>query len=130
MSTQSMTTAPSESSRRKAALESKLLELLSTLGERDELQIEYLADRIDRISSGTDREIAVRRLDTLTRLIHDVQSALLRIEEGSYGFCEQCESQIQRKRLDAVPWARLCISCQSHAEVATRDGKLALRHAA
>src|SRR6476619_2156677 len=72
-------------------------ELLGAFGQRDELRIEHLADRIDRISSSMDHEITVRRLDTLTHLIHAVQSALLRIKEGSYGFCEQCKSQIQPK---------------------------------
>ena len=130
MTTQSTTTTAADSSRRKAALESKLQELLAAFGEREELWFGHLADPIDRICSSTDREITVRRLDMLTHLIHDVQSALLRIKEGSYGFCERCESQIQPKRLDAVPWARLCIRCQSQAEAATREPKPALRQAA
>ena len=94
---------PADSSRRKAAIESKLRELQGAFGGRDGFRIEHLADRIDRISSSMDHEITVRRLSTLTHLIHAVQSALLRIKEGSYGFCEQCKSQIQPKRLDAVP---------------------------
>ncbi len=41
-----------------------------------------------------------------------IQEALGRIEDGSYGSCTHCESLIQPKRLEAVPWTRLCIQCQ------------------
>jgi DnaK suppressor protein len=130
MATRQIKRTPADLSRRKTALESRLQELLRASGERDELRIEYLADPIDQISSRTDREVIVQRLDSVTRLVHDVQSALSRIREGSYGFCENCESEIQRNRLDAIPWARLCIRCQSRAETVGGDGGLTLRHAA
>ena len=130
MATRAITTTLVESSLRKGALESKHGELLGALSERDELRIEYLADRLDRVASSRDREITVRRLDTITRLIHDIRYALLRIEEGSYGFCEQCESPIQPKRLDAVPWSSLCISCQSQTEAGSGEHKLVVKRAA
>jgi len=128
MATQSITAPLVKASGRKAALEAKLGELLGAIREHDELRIEYLADSVDRVSSSSDREITVQRLDTITGLIRDVESALLRIQEGSYGFSEQCDSPIQPRRLDVVPWARLCINCQSQAEVATRERKPALKH--
>jgi DnaK suppressor protein len=114
----------------KGALESKLGELLGALSERHELRIEYLADRLDRVTSSRDRQITVRLLDTITGLIHDIRYAHPRIEEGSYGFCEQCGSAIQPKRLDVVPWARLCISCQSQTEAGTREHKVVVKRAA
>jgi len=45
-----------------------------------------------------------------------VREALERIEDKSYGTCANCESAIQPKRLEAVPWTRLCIQCQDLLE--------------
>lgn len=101
---------------RKAALRGKLNELFAQRGQLDELQIEHAADPLDQIRSGLDREIVVSQLDRQARSMHDVQTALAKIEEGSYGLCEQCEEPISARRLDAVPWARLCIACQARAE--------------
>jgi DnaK suppressor protein len=46
------------------------------------------------------------------KLLREVQDALLRINQGTYGICHECEEPISAKRLDAVPWAKYCISCQ------------------
>ena len=45
-------------------------------------------------------------------LLRQVEFALERITEGVYGICAECEKPISPKRLDAVPWAKFCISCQ------------------
>jgi DnaK suppressor protein len=45
-----------------------------------------------------------------------IQEALERIEEKSYGICVNCENVIHPKRLEAVPWTRLCIQCQDLLE--------------
>lgn len=45
-----------------------------------------------------------------------IQEALDRIENSSYGICVNCENTIQPKRLEAVPWTRLCIQCQELLE--------------
>ena len=66
MVSQSITTTLVKSNLLKGALESKLGELLGALSERDELGIEYLADRLDRVTSSRDRQITVRPLDTIT----------------------------------------------------------------
>src|ERR1700692_4754539 len=105
------TITAAETRRRKAALESKLKELVGVSSQREELRIDYVADPLDQVRSSTDREMAVQRLGRQSRLIHDVQSALATIEDGTYGICERCEEPIPRKRLDAIPWARLCVRC-------------------
>lgn len=125
-----MTITAAESKRRKVALELKLRELLDVTREREVLRIEYLADPTDQVRSNTDRDMAVQRLDHGTHLIHDVQSALAKIEKRIYGHCERCEEPIPRKRLDAVPWARLCAPCQSEAEAVERDKKPTFEDAA
>jgi RNA polymerase-binding transcription factor DksA len=65
-----------------------------------------------------------------SRLVRDIRTALAAIEEGSYGQCQDCEEPIPRRRLDAVPWARLCVPCQSKVEAAREDGMAALSDAA
>lgn len=46
------------------------------------------------------------------RVLQLVKEALERIEKSSFGICVNCEEEISPKRLDAVPWARLCLQCQ------------------
>ena len=49
-------------------------------------------------------------------LLGKVRHALLRIEAGAYGICESCESEIAPARLEAMPFSRLCVSCQAERE--------------
>ncbi len=46
------------------------------------------------------------------KLLREISEALHRIEQGTYGTCLECEEPISPKRLDAVPWARYCVTCQ------------------
>ncbi len=46
------------------------------------------------------------------KLLREISDALRRMEHGTYGVCPECEEPISAKRLDAVPWARYCVSCQ------------------
>jgi DnaK suppressor protein len=46
------------------------------------------------------------------KLLREIQDALRRIQQGSYGICHRCEEPISGKRLDAVPWAKFCVPCQ------------------
>ena len=48
--------------------------------------------------------------------LKEINAALERISEGTYGICEECEEEIALPRLNAVPTARLCITCQRKAE--------------
>ena len=50
------------------------------------------------------------------RLLREVVAALGKIEDGTFGSCERCGEPIAEKRLDAVPFARYCITCQRLAE--------------
>ena len=45
-----------------------------------------------------------------------INEALTRIADGEYGICQNCEKEINPKRLDAVPWARYCLDCQELVE--------------
>jgi DnaK suppressor protein len=46
------------------------------------------------------------------KLLREVEEALARVEQETYGICQDCEEPISAKRLAAVPWARYCIACQ------------------
>lgn len=116
--------------RRRAVLESKLEDLLKLAGDREGLEIQPMADPLDQVQSNTDRDMAVETLNQQARSIHDIGSALARIEEGSYGRCERCDEQIPAKRLDALPWARMCVQCQSATEAEAHEGGTAIHSAA
>jgi len=107
---------PADTGRCKAALERKFRELASLPGRADELHIESLADPMDKIQTNVDRDIAVVELDHRASVLREVREALAKMAGGDYGNCEHCGVPIVPKRLDAVPWARLCLSCQSDAE--------------
>jgi DnaK suppressor protein len=102
---------------RRRILEEKLAELTSAIIPRDELQVEILPDAIDQVQSNTARELSSRRLDNQSRLIRELRDAMRRMDQGTYGVCEECEAAIAPRRLDAVPFARLCIRCQEQAEI-------------
>jgi len=73
-------------------------------------------DLADRASSETDRAIELRARDRQRKLISKIDSALQRIEEGTYGYCEETGEPIALKRLDARPIATLSIEAQERHE--------------
>jgi DnaK suppressor protein len=73
-------------------------------------------DLADRASSETDRAIELRARDRQRKLIAKIDSALQRIEEGTYGYCEETGEPIALKRLDARPIATLSIEAQERHE--------------
>ena len=46
--------------------------------------------------------------------IREIQAALVRVEAGTYGTCERCDGTIRLPRLEAIPYARLCVDCHGH----------------
>jgi len=46
------------------------------------------------------------------KLLREIAGALRRMDQGAYGVCMECEEPISTKRLDAVPWAKYCVTCQ------------------
>ncbi|WP_341988450.1 RNA polymerase-binding protein DksA [Azorhizobium sp. AG788] len=73
-------------------------------------------DLADRASSETDRSIELRARDRQRKLIAKIDSALQRIEDGSYGFCEDTGEPISLKRLEARPIATLSVEAQERHE--------------
>jgi DnaK suppressor protein len=73
-------------------------------------------DIADRASSETDRAIELRARDRQRKLIAKIDAALSRIEDGTYGYCEETGEPIALKRLDARPIATLSVEAQERHE--------------
>jgi DnaK suppressor protein len=73
-------------------------------------------DLADRASSETDRAIELRARDRQRKLISKIDAALQRIEDGTYGYCEETGEPITLKRLEARPIATLSIEAQERHE--------------
>jgi len=73
-------------------------------------------DIADRASIETDRSLELRTRDRARKLINKIDEALLRIEDGSYGFCEESAEPISVSRLEARPIATLSIEAQERHE--------------
>ncbi|WP_306257717.1 RNA polymerase-binding protein DksA [Pararhizobium sp. IMCC21322] len=73
-------------------------------------------DLADRASSETDRAVELRARDRQRKLISKIDAALARIEDGSYGYCEETGERISLKRLDARPIATMSVEAQERHE--------------
>jgi DnaK suppressor protein len=93
-----------------------LREIDDGLRERREGAKEDGMDTYDLASEERDREIDFILSDREREKLQAIDDVLGRIEEGSYGICDSCESEIAPGRLDALPFTRLCVSCQSERE--------------
>ena len=74
------------------------------------------ADLADRATSETDRALELRTRDRQRKLIAKIDEALRRIEEGTYGYCEETGEPISLSRLDARPIATLSLEAQERHE--------------
>jgi len=75
-----------------------------------------LADLADRATSESDRALELRTRDRQRKLIAKIDAALRRLEEGTYGFCEETGDQISLRRLEARPIATLSLEAQERHE--------------
>ena len=80
-----------------------------------------IPDVADRASEETDRALELRTRDRERKLLRKIDSALLRIDDGSYGYCDETGEEIGLKRLEARPVATLCLEAQERRELAERQ---------
>ena len=106
-------------------LNERKLELLNEAGKTVDGMDENgnFPDPTDRASMESDRSFTLRIRDRERKLIAKIEEALRRLEDGSYGVCEQCGEKIGAARLKARPVTTLCIDCKSVQEVAERKNK-------
>ena len=70
----------------------------------------------DTATETYDRELDYTLEENAEHVLSDIDAALKRIEDGTYGICTNCGKQIPEERLEARPWATLCIDCQRQRE--------------
>jgi DnaK suppressor protein len=80
-------------------------------------------DTYDLASEERDREISFILTDRERERLQGIQDALERVDEGTYGMCESCESDIAPARLEALPFSRLCVSCQADREKEAKNSR-------
>lgn len=100
----------------KEALLAKLNELAKAGHGTDDLAVENTADSLDVTRLVMDRDVLVHNLNHESSVISAVKAALQRVETNDFGICITCEEPIGKKRLEALPWAPRCVTCQGLAE--------------
>ena len=73
-------------------------------------------DIVDRANNAYNRELMFSLSDSERNTLLQIENALRRMDEGTYGRCANCGQNIAIARLEALPWARFCVDCQELAE--------------
>lgn len=107
--------------RRRAALTGRRDDLRRELTDHgadpdsDGLTFDDDAGFADRSHSTEERSRLVALVGSLRNELREVERALEKLDDGGYGICERCGEPIGEDRLDAIPWATLCIDCKRKA---------------
>ena len=86
-----------------------------------ELSDDGVKDTVDMSLMDVNKELALRLGERDSQMIADIDQALLRIQEGSYGACARCGKPIDERRLEALPTARYDAACQAIIEAANGE---------
>ncbi len=94
----------------------EILESLSNHNNEELNEKSGVEDAADIVTSELSRETVYKlsQVDRETLFLIDI--ALKKIDSGTYGVCEECGAPIGEKRLEAIPWVRLCIECSQNEE--------------
>lgn len=85
--------------------------------DQTRLREESVADAEDLSTQNTSSHQQLSILEVRNQMRLQLDAALQRLDEGTYGICEDCQTPISEERIKAVPFARRCIDCQRHAEL-------------
>lgn len=98
--------------------EQTLLEIKRSIKKGSEASVgeEPTGDIYDQASIERDRELGLLLNDREREKVHSIDEALLRIAEGEYGICEECDEDIPMGRLKVLPFTRHCVKCKSDLE--------------
>ena len=91
-------------------------EIAKTRSAEEETTEESTQDIADKAVSSYTREFLYSLTDGERGTLLQIDEALVRVDEGGYGFCTNCGQPMAEKRLTAVPWAPYCVDCQELAE--------------
>lgn len=84
---------------------------------RDSSDLSSLSTHLaDMGSDRAESDVSLGRRESASSEIQEIDEALERIRDGSFGLCESCEKPILRARLEAIPYARLCLKCKTEEE--------------
>ena len=83
---------------------------------QDSLSREPSENTVEDGTDAFDRQISLNLVDSEHEEVVAIDDALLRLEEGTYGVCETCNCAIEKPRLKALPFVRMCVKCQSENE--------------
>jgi RNA polymerase-binding protein DksA len=87
-----------------------------TLAEDSGEETAYDNHLADTATETYDRELDYTLEENSGHVLAEIDAALKRIEEGTYGICTNCDRPVPVERLEALPWATLCIDCQRDRE--------------
>ncbi len=76
-----------------------------------------LPEMVDIASDSYNQEFTIGLIQNQNQVLRMIDEALAKIGSGQYGICESCNQSIKKARLSALPYARLCIECQSREEL-------------
>ena len=88
-----------------------------SLTEDQQRRLESARDVGDHALMYLDRELGISLMEMRNRKRQAIDEALTRLNEGTYGICAECGVEVSEKRLEAVPFAKLCVQCQSRQEL-------------
>src|SRR5580692_354867 len=104
----------------KKKLQTRREELIKTIARTEEegrtADDDPTVDLADKAANSYTKEFLFGQTNTDRSTLALIDSALERIKNGEFGVCVNCESELQQKRLEAVPWARHCTICQEKQE--------------
>jgi len=95
-----------------------------SLTEDQQRRLESARDVGDQALMDLDRELGISLMEMRNRRRQAIDEALTRLSEGTYGICAECGVEISEKRLEAVPFAKLCVECQSRQELLVKFEKV------
>lgn len=103
---------------KKLLLEEKQRVMNNSRKNLDDIKVDIddLPDETDLAASEVSQNLAFKLRDRERLLLAKIDEALGRIEEGTFGTCEECEEPIEPKRLEARPVSTLCIACKEREE--------------
>ena len=94
-----------------------------SLTEDQQRRLESARDVGDQALMDLDRELGISLMEMRNRRRQAIDESLNRLRDGTYGMCAECGVEISEKRLQAVPFAKLCVECQSKAELVEKIEK-------
>ncbi len=109
-------------------LESKAEEVRNSMSAQKAAQVvarlDVPSDEGDLSQQHHEEWIFLNRNTIDMKLLREISDALHRLDHDTYGICMECEEPISAKRLDAVPWARYCVTCQEAIANRIADGEI------